>query len=355
MARKAATRSRREAKDRRPAIGDRYRLDGTYERLRRALIEGPDDGRLDQPLSFWVLPTDRRLPIAFLDRTLRDLLAMSLEDLMGAKGVGQKKILGFFDLLRRVIKSESPEKPFGLPAETTTARAPRRGPQDGFDPASVSEAVWAEWCEAVLRAGFGEHTLGRVAPSLQPLPTVIWDTPLNEYAVLSLAKIRRLKTHGEKRVNAILEVFGAVYEAVSTAALHEDLQLDIAPRFVTDLTRWLIENASRPERLSVEAVRDHVARPLVKQIEIDRGEAVAELIRERLGFDGPAPTVKTQAERLSVTRARVYQLLDECARVLQVRWPEGEWLLAPLASDPVETDAEAMGLIHAIRSLFYPE
>ena len=40
---------------------DRYRLVGTYERLRKSLLELADDGRLDKALSYWVLPTDRRL------------------------------------------------------------------------------------------------------------------------------------------------------------------------------------------------------------------------------------------------------------------------------------------------------
>ena len=74
---------------------DRYRLIGTYERLRKALVERPDDGRLDKALSYWVLPTDRRLPIAFLDRPLRDLLNQPFEELMATPGVGHKKILGF--------------------------------------------------------------------------------------------------------------------------------------------------------------------------------------------------------------------------------------------------------------------
>ena len=67
---------------------DRYRLIGTYERFRKSLIERPDDGRLDKALSYWVLPTDRRLPIAFLDRTLRDLLSQPFDDLMSTPGVG---------------------------------------------------------------------------------------------------------------------------------------------------------------------------------------------------------------------------------------------------------------------------
>ena len=119
MARKAtsARAAQSSASRRRTVIGDRYRLEGTYERLRRALLEAPNDGRLDKSLSYWVLPTDRRLPIAFLDQNLRELLALPLEDLMGTQGVGHKKILGFFDLLRRAHKSQSPHEPFGMAAE----------------------------------------------------------------------------------------------------------------------------------------------------------------------------------------------------------------------------------------------
>ena len=41
---------------------DRYRLIGTYERLRKSLIEKPDDGRLDKSLSYWVLPDGSASP-----------------------------------------------------------------------------------------------------------------------------------------------------------------------------------------------------------------------------------------------------------------------------------------------------
>lgn len=353
MARKANSSSTTPAR-RHAAPAERYRLEGTYERLRRALISGPDDGRIDQPLSYWVLPTDRRLPIAFLDRPIRELLEKPLEQLMSTQGVGQKKILGFFDLLRRVIKAETPHTPFGMASGAPAARpVDRRGVATGSG--EISEAVWSEWCEAIVHAGFDQHPLGRVAPSLQPLPTVIWSKPLGEYAALSLAEIRGLKTHGEKRVRAILAVFSAVYEAVSTAALHEDLQLDLTARFVPQVSRWAQLNAGRSHELSWAEVADHAARPIVSQIEIDRGAVVASLVSERLGLEGVSPSVKSQAEKLQVTRARVYQLLEDCAGVLNVRWPEGRWLLAPLSARPGDTDPEAMGLIHALRSMFYPE
>src|SRR5688572_29687193 len=93
---------------------DHYRLVGTYQRLRNQLLALPDDGRLDRQLSYWVLASDRRLPIAFLDRSLRELLEQPLDALMATPGVGQKKIVGFFELLRRAIKGTPNEQPFGM-------------------------------------------------------------------------------------------------------------------------------------------------------------------------------------------------------------------------------------------------
>lgn len=334
-------------------IGDRYRLEGTYERLRRALLAAPNDGRLDRALSYWVLPTDRRLPIALLDRQVRELLSLPLGDLLETQGVGQKKILGFFDLLRRALHAQSPHAPFGLPKESPEDSLPNKT-HLRFDPGTVSEAVWSDWCETIQRSGLAPLMLGRVAVCLRPLPSVIWQKPLGYYATQSLAEIRQLKTHGEKRVNAILGVFASIYEAVSTAALNEHLQIDLAPRFVPTLNRWLIETNSRTQRPLANEWHEHVVRPLLRQIEIDLDDQVALLVAERIGLEGPPPTVQQQADRLKVTRARIYQLLEDCAQVMAVRWPEGRWMLVPKESDH-ETNPETVALLNSVRSLFFPE
>src|SRR5919109_2129879 len=117
---------------------DRYRLVGTYERLRKTLLERADDGRLDKALSYWVLPTDRQLPIAFLDRPLRDLLSQPFDELMSTPGVGHKKILGFFDLLKRAAKASPPDAPFGLSSQESS-RKQKTTPTGGFDATVVSE------------------------------------------------------------------------------------------------------------------------------------------------------------------------------------------------------------------------
>jgi hypothetical protein len=93
---------------------------------------------------------------------------------------------------------------------------------------------------------------------------------------------------------------------------------------------------------------------MVNQIKIDLGDQVAGLAATRLCLDENAPSVKQQAETIGVTRARVYQLLEDCAKVMEVRWPEGRWLFAPLASRFGTSDPETIGLVHGIVDLFFP-
>jgi hypothetical protein len=273
---------------------------------------------------------------------------------MGTAGVGQKKILGFFDLLKRAAKASSPDAPFGLATLNDKKRVKKKPAPAGFDPTVVSEALWAQWCETVRRFGLESEKLGRLAPNLQSLPTVIWHTPLGEYVGKSLSQIRRLRTHGEKRVHAILEVFCTVHEALATATLQENIDVLIVPRFVPPLSRWVLKTIAEPELPAPEELHKHIVEPMVEQIRIDLGKQVATLAASRLSLDPRAPTVKQQADRMNVTRARVYQLLEDCGKVMEVRWPEGRWLIYPLASKFGSSPPDTIGLLHGIVDLFYP-
>ena len=69
--------------------------------------------------------------------------------------------------------------------------------------------------------------MGRFAPTLRHMTRVIWNTPLGAYTHLSLAEIRAMKTHGEKRVRAILEVFHSVHVMVANMGTQEHLVVRI--------------------------------------------------------------------------------------------------------------------------------
>src|SRR5438477_3129240 len=84
------------------------KLAANYETLRATLLSEPYASRLSRPLAFWALPSDRRLPTAFLGRTLRDLLSQPFEHLAATASIGRKKLETFVKLLVRATKEDAP-------------------------------------------------------------------------------------------------------------------------------------------------------------------------------------------------------------------------------------------------------
>src|SRR5690606_33508229 len=203
--------------------------------------------RLQKPLAYWALPNDRRLPLAFLGRTLDELLHTPFEQLSATPGIGQKKMVSLVKLLHRATSDQPPLVPFGLDDPILAPVTHEATPVlEKFDPALVSEALWAEWRDTVRRHNIGHEKLGRLAPSLQNLPTVIWHTPLSKYLNYTVGEIRRLRTHGEKRVRAVLEIFHALHDALSGARQPEHLSMRLSPIFVPQVEEWIADVLAHP-------------------------------------------------------------------------------------------------------------
>lgn len=338
-----------------------YKIVSSFQSLRKTLLDDKFADRLEKPLAYWALPNDRRLPLAFLGRTIKDLLATPFEELSATPGIGQKKISSLVKLLSRATKDHPPAVPFGLTELNDSKRSaavekqPRRQ-ATSFDPSIVSEALWAQWQKTVIEQGIGREKLGRLAPTLQALPTVIWHTPLDQYANHTVAEIRQLKTHGEKRVRVVLEVFYVVHEMLSSAGTSQHLSLRIVPKFIQPIENWIAQVLHNPGVPSSDKIRDSLVVPLLNQINIDAGDPIYELSEGRLGISGPPQSVRQQAKRMGVTRARVYQLLEDCSRVMEVRWPEGQQMMTQLEAkfQAEATDQDDLRLFRAMRELFYP-
>src|SRR5262245_27487822 len=84
------------------------KLANHFETLKQTLHTQQDASRLNRPLAFWALPSDRRLPTALLGRTLRDLLSQPFPQLASTAGIGHKKLETFIKLLVRATKEDSP-------------------------------------------------------------------------------------------------------------------------------------------------------------------------------------------------------------------------------------------------------
>lgn len=332
-----------------------FKIVSSFQAVRKQLLEPKFSDRLEKPLAYWALPNDRRLPLAFMGRTIKDLLHTPFEELSATPGIGQKKINSLVKLLNRATKDTPP----GLPAESPGGngrRSAHKGGPRGFDPSIVSEALWAQWRETVRKHDVAQEKLGRLAPSLVELPTVVWHTPLETYLNYSVAEIRRLKTHGEKRVRVVLEIYSIVHDILAESRSHDHLSVRLVPKFIEPIERWIAGWLDKPGLPDEADVRASLAVPLLRQVKIDCGDQIYELSAGRLGIDRPRESVRLQAKRLDVTRARVYQLLEDCAKVMKVRWPEGRQHLGSLL-EKVRREAdtrEAVELLLGTIELFFP-
>jgi hypothetical protein len=188
------------------------------------------------------------------------------------------------------------------------------------------------------------------------MPTVIWDTPLSNYLDMPLAKLRRLKTHGDKRVRNILEAFFHIHQVLKAAATPRHLVVQLRPAFVIPIEQWMHEVMRRETPPALQELRQSLILPLLNQIEADSDETIGRLLAGRLGIESPPESAIEQAEKLNVTRARIYQLLDHAGHAMRVRWPEGGWQLMAL-DGRLSADAAGEGqqMLRSLRAALYPE
>ena len=140
-----------------------------FEGLRKMLLSETYADHLDKPLAYWAIPTDRRLPLAFLGRTLRDLLSTPFVELSATPGIGQKKIASFVQLLARAANTDPAELPAEMldpPPDGAPGRADGEPADNGrFDPTNISEVTWAQWRSSVVRHGLA----GEASDGLPPV------------------------------------------------------------------------------------------------------------------------------------------------------------------------------------------
>jgi hypothetical protein len=137
-----------------------YNLAAGLNEVRRKLLSQSDCAdRLEMPLAYWVVSGDRRLPMAFLDRAIGDLVKTPLADLLATPGIGIRKIQTLIMLLNR---ASQPLPPGALAPPLDVAP---KDPTDGNDPDAevdasiVSEALWVQWTATVTEHHLEQETL----------------------------------------------------------------------------------------------------------------------------------------------------------------------------------------------------
>jgi hypothetical protein len=277
--------------------------------------------------------------------------------LIATPGIGCTKMRSLLTLLARAASNDV--LPEIDPAEgngnghSANVNEP---PPESYDPSIVSEAHWSNWQATVREHKAGSAKLGCLAPSLRAMPTVVWHTPLEFYLDKTLVDLRGLKTHGEKRVRAVLEVFYTVHTMLFRLGAENHIAVRLLPKFVPPIESWIGNVVAGDSSPTPDELREQLVTPMLGQIDNDATETHCRLAAQRLTIDGSGQSVRGAARRLGVTRARVYQLLEDCGRIMQVRWPDGRDELGKLSEHihAVAADSDADRLCQLARDLFYP-
>jgi hypothetical protein len=218
------------------------KLKETFEQVVAQLKKPEFQSRHPHALAYWVQKADRRLPLAFLDRTVGEIIHTSYYILVASAGIGPKKMQCLTRLLRRVVTHEAPAS---SPNSGDISQPKVNANSLTFDPDHVSELEWEHWRKTVRLFGLEGEKLGRIAPSLSRIPSVIWHTPLSFYLDQSLEEIRQLRTYGRKRVTVVAEVFHTVHNLFRDGVPNPYFAVRLVPRFVLPIETW----ATSPSRV----------------------------------------------------------------------------------------------------------
>jgi hypothetical protein len=262
-----------------------------------------------------------------IDLPLETVCASTIEELLQRPNFGPKKVALLIHVLRRIAADEAAGRGMSSAAQKNGRKVRVKktapAPMEPLDWDQVPEHVWQSWGQTVLDSAFSEEALGRVAPELNQVPTVIWHTPMSEYCCVPLAELRLRRTHGDKRLQAILSSIQAAAALLDQAA-ERGKKLDrLRLPVFTELEQWSANELNRSKSATYEWVTAQLLKPQLKQLEQDVPALTYRILSDRLGWDGAPRTVMQLSKILDLTRARVYQHLEIVAAVMDLRWPEG--------------------------------
>jgi hypothetical protein len=128
---------------------------------------------------------------------------------------------------------------------------------------------------------------------------------------------------------------------------------------IDEVEQWIGRALQTAGVSTREELFRHVVGSMLEQVRNDATQQIASLAENRLGISGPITSVRQAARAMGLTRARVYQLLNEINDIMAVRWPNGRHQMYELReklvseSEQMESPPDLKQFFAAIE-LFYP-
>jgi len=299
---------------------------------------------LDMPLWHWLQLDHLHIPVAWLDRTLREVLRLRLVEIASTRGIGAKKLeklvlavdrariaiaqddsAGLGDTNRSTgdHASESIEFPYRVACDAHFLGA-KHACLRGLD-----ERGWRCVAQIVRHHGLEDFMLGRFAPSLCELDRALWDVKIATFTRRPLSELERLQSYGSVRLRqSICQVLSIAF-VLNALPICDDMRLSLLAGPIAEANRWLAQllPPERQELPEMQSIREGFLRPLLMQVENDGNARLSKVAHRRIG-DGVQPaTLREIGTEFGVTPDRIRTLSEQAAFILYVRWHEGDYLL----------------------------
>lgn len=310
---------------------DDRQLHRRFQKAQQVLLDALSTHERMRKLHSWTSSTDKFVPGRLLDTPLQVLLDLSLDEIDEMKGVGPRKVEVLVTVLERIAagavlhgtRNDSDPQPAvagpGTPADVATSER-------------VTPAEWDVWCAAIREHEINEAPLGHVAHCLLDVPKGLHEIPLSRFTDRPLREAERMEGVGPHRFREVVRIIGSVARILQHVPPHCGLTVQVRPSNIATACFWLEKVLCEDTGLTADDLREGLVVPLLRQIQCDLGEEIAELVTDRLGLRGQIETLEALAQKRNVSRARIGQLTGRCPRVLNLRWPEASHALGRLAS-----------------------
>ena len=342
-----------------------YSLEFKFNDAKRRFSAVASETLVDNPLSIWTMPSDRHLPSALIQMSMRSVLDMTFDQLTKVRGVGSTRVEKLLQLIERAL-FQLEKGAVGNLDNADTCISPTTEEQyiapekvflldDSYSQESLTIETWERITSSIREHGFEWQPIGRFANSLDDLPRGLWGEPLAKYISIPLPTLLNTPRLGDSRLSSIIDIIMELGNSIRSCDSSTHFRFQVFPLSINRITNWINQVLASDSVPDVPSVCQHFVIPLLKQIEWDLGLQVAEMVEQRLGANGTPRTLQEVADDFQLTSERIRQITLRVPEVMQIRWPEGKHLFddffEKFNNDPKAI--EQIGLIRRSLDLFF--
>ena len=313
-------------------------MQAEFDSMQQVLFTHTTHPLLNEELREFLEPGDRDIPTEFIGDSVREVLETPFARL-ARRWVDRRRVRCLLNLLSRAVVSI--RSLTGCPDEDTSI------PNDSLRPRTtpVSREIsddgksWRTYCDIIHEHGLEWMKLGTVAACLRDLPRTLWDCPLADFTVLTLRKLAEMPAIGPKRLATVTAPVRSVALDLQGLPRSSNVRVKLIPGPLRGVHTWIQRVMESRVIPSVNDVATQLVRPLSCQLLHDLTAREAQIAIHRLRLDESiaSSTLEVLASVHGITRERIRQLESWGPRVLQVRFPQGRFLLEALHGFLAET------------------